>query len=227
MEGAKNAMVATTSYFEPKARQWALSTEQNIDLPRVELADAFRIGGWCTEIGKNLNDYFAKGLSVPPALKDLTSPLAGKVVVAQSGYNCTKNFFAMVEADFPHETILRPLGSEKVSGDGTAGSEVASETARITLDAGSMPSRVERKARAFGPSASISSLGTERRSISIRTRNKNLRFRDAGDRPHLPWPEETREEIGAKGRRYGSLRQSHRNSCCFPKGSMPLFLLET
>jgi hypothetical protein len=131
MERAKNAMLATTAYFEPKARQWALSTEQNIDLPRVELADAFRIGGWCTEIGKNLNDYFTKGLSVPPALKDKTGPLAGKVVVAQGGYNCTKNFFAMVEADFPHETILRPLGSEKVSGDGTAGSEVASETARI------------------------------------------------------------------------------------------------
>lgn len=131
MEHAKNAMLATTSYFEPKARQWALSTEQNIDLPRVELADTFRIGGWCTEIGKNLRDYFTKGLSVPPVLTDKTGPLVGKVVVAQGGYNCTRNFFAMVEADFPHETILRPLGSEMVSGDGTAGSEVASETARV------------------------------------------------------------------------------------------------
>ena len=68
---------------------------------------------------------------MPPALKDKTGPLAGKVVVAQGGYNCTKNFFGMVEADFPHETILRPLGSEMVSGDGTAGNKVASETARI------------------------------------------------------------------------------------------------
>jgi Restriction endonuclease len=92
MERAKNAMLATTSYFEPKARQWALSTEQNIDLPQVELADASRIGGWCAEIGKNLNDYFTKGLSVPPALKDKTGPLAGKVVVAQGSYNCTNNF---------------------------------------------------------------------------------------------------------------------------------------
>jgi hypothetical protein len=131
MERAQNAMLATTSYFEPKARQWALSTEQNIDLPRVELADASRIGGWCAEIGKNLRDYFQNGLSVPPALEDKTGPLAGKVVVAQGGYNCTRNFFAKVEADFPYEAILQPLGSEIVSGDDTAGSEVASETARV------------------------------------------------------------------------------------------------
>jgi hypothetical protein len=131
MERAKHAMLATTSYFEPKARQWALSTEQNIELPRVELAEASRIAGWCKEIGKNLNDYFTKGLSVPPALKDNTGPLAGKVVVAQGGYNCTRNFFAMVEADFPYEAILRPLGSEIVSGDGTSGSEIPSETAKM------------------------------------------------------------------------------------------------
>jgi len=39
---------------------------------------------------------------------------------------------AMVEADFPYEAILRPLGSEMVSGDGTSGSEMPSETARIS-----------------------------------------------------------------------------------------------
>ena len=37
------------------------------------------------------------------------------------GYNCTDNFFAKIEADFPHEVILRPIGDEIVSGDSTAG----------------------------------------------------------------------------------------------------------
>lgn len=131
MERARKAMLATTSYFEPKARAWALSTEQNIDLPQVELADAPRISGWCAEIGKYLNQYFSNGLSTPPALKGQTGPLADKIVVAHGGYNCTQNFFAMVEADFPHEAILRPLGDEMVSGDGTVGTEVPSETAGI------------------------------------------------------------------------------------------------
>jgi len=52
--------------------------------------------------------------------------------VAQAGYNCTNNYFAMVETDFPYEAILRPLGSEMVCGDGTSGSEMPSETARIS-----------------------------------------------------------------------------------------------
>lgn len=131
MERVPKALLATTSYFEPKARNWALSTEQEIDLPNIELADASKIGEWCAEIGLNLDQYFAKGLSAPPTIKEETGPLAGKIVVAQGGYNCTNNYFAMVEAEFPYEAILRPLGSEMVSGDGTSGSEMPSETARI------------------------------------------------------------------------------------------------
>ena len=130
MERVPKALLATTSYFEPKAREWALSAEQEIDLPNIELADASKIGGWCAEIGQNLDQYFAKGLSAPPTIKEETGPLAGKIVVAQGGYNCTNNYFAMVEAEFPYEAILRPLGSEMVSGDGTSGSEMPSETAR-------------------------------------------------------------------------------------------------
>jgi hypothetical protein len=131
LERAHKAILATTSYFEPKAREWALSTEQEIHLPHVELADASKIGGWCAEIGKNLNAYFSNGLSAPPILAEQTGTLVGRIVVARGGYNCTQNFFAMVEADFPHEAILRPLGSEMVSGDATAGTEMPSDNGRV------------------------------------------------------------------------------------------------
>ncbi len=42
------------------------------------------------------------------------------------------NHFAIVEAGFPYEAILRPIGYEIVSGDEQAGSEVPSESARVT-----------------------------------------------------------------------------------------------
>ena len=37
----------------------------------------------------------------------------------------TINSFAVVEADFPHEVVLRPIGSRKISGDSQVGTEVA------------------------------------------------------------------------------------------------------
>jgi restriction system protein len=129
---APNAIFATTSYFQPKARNFSLSVEQRVDLPNVELADSSRIGGWCAEIGQNLNNYFSKGLAEPPMIPKQTGPDAGSIVVAHGGYDCRMNYFAKVEADFPHEVILRPIGSEIVSGDWAYGSEVPSESARVT-----------------------------------------------------------------------------------------------
>jgi hypothetical protein len=60
-----------------------------------------------------------------------TGPLAGTIVVAQGGYNCTTNFFAKIEADFPYEVIMRPIGEEIVSGDYTSGSVMPLETSRV------------------------------------------------------------------------------------------------
>ncbi len=42
------------------------------------------------------------------------------------------NYFAILEVDFPHEAILRPIGTKAVSGDGQAGTEVPFESARVT-----------------------------------------------------------------------------------------------
>ncbi|OYW90196.1 MAG: hypothetical protein B7Z23_10410 [Pseudomonadales bacterium 32-61-5] len=36
----------------------------------------------------------------------------------------TNNTFAIIEADYPHEVILRFIGSTPVSGDGQVGTEV-------------------------------------------------------------------------------------------------------
>jgi restriction system protein len=44
---AVNAIFATTSYFQPKARKYARSVEQRVDLPNIELVDANRLAGWC------------------------------------------------------------------------------------------------------------------------------------------------------------------------------------
>jgi len=128
---APSAIFATTSYFQPKARKYARSVERRVDLPTVELADADRLAGWCADIGQNLDRYFTDGLGAPPMITEQTGPLAGTIVVAQGGYNCTTNFFAKIEADFPYEVIMRPIGQEIVSGDDTSGSAMPSETARV------------------------------------------------------------------------------------------------
>jgi restriction system protein len=88
---AANAIFATTSHFQPKARKFSLSVEQRVDLPNVELADSSKIGGWCAEIGQTLDSYFSKGLAPPPTITEQTGPLAGSIVVSQGGYNCTTN----------------------------------------------------------------------------------------------------------------------------------------
>jgi hypothetical protein len=127
MEGAPKALFATTSRFQPKAQKFALMSESKVDLPTLELADGGRISEWCGEISKNLDQYFTEGVNAPSMLSEARGKLTGKIVVARGGYNCTDNFFAKIEADFPHEVILPPIGDEIVSGDWTAGHHVASE----------------------------------------------------------------------------------------------------
>jgi restriction system protein len=129
---AANAIFATTSRFQPRSHQFCRSVEQRVDLPGLKLADSQKIAGWCAEIGKNLDDFFSKGLAAPPFLKDLHGPNVGLIVVAHGGHNCRTNYFARVEADLPHEAILRPVGAETVSGDWMNGAEVPSESARVT-----------------------------------------------------------------------------------------------
>lgn len=128
---APGAIFATTSYFQPKVRKYARSVEQRVDLPTVELADAGRLAQWCADISENLDRYFNDGIGAPPMITEQTGPMAGKIVVAQGGYNGTTNFFARIEADFPHEVIMRPIGQEIVSGDHTSGTVMPSETASV------------------------------------------------------------------------------------------------
>ena len=127
LEGAPRALFATTSRFQPAVTKFAASTEQRVGLPALELVDGKKIAGWCAEIGKTLDAYFANGQAAPPIITDATGPLAGQIVVAHYGYNCTNNSFARIEADFQHEVILRSIGKKMVSGDGQMGFEVPAE----------------------------------------------------------------------------------------------------
>lgn len=132
MEDAPKALFATTSRFLPGAVEYARLSESKINLPTIKLADGTKIGEWCAEISKNLERYFADGVDAPPMLSEAMGELAGKIVVAQGGYNCTNNFFAKIEAEFPHEVVLRPIGDEIVLGDATAGTEVPLEPGPVT-----------------------------------------------------------------------------------------------
>ena len=51
---ASRGILATTSYFQPRARKFAASVSQAIDLPSIELVDPTRLGGWCKEIANCL-----------------------------------------------------------------------------------------------------------------------------------------------------------------------------
>jgi Restriction endonuclease len=128
LEKAPSGVFATTSRFQPAVTRFAASVEQQIGLPTLELADGKKIAGWCAEIGKTLNDYFANGQAAPPVVTSEIGPLAGRIVVAHGGYNCTTNFFAKIEADFKHEVILRSIGKESISSDGQIGYELPADT---------------------------------------------------------------------------------------------------
>jgi hypothetical protein len=129
VEGAPRAVFATTSRFQPAVTKFAASVERLLGLPELELADGKKIAGWCAEIGETLDNYFENGQAAPPIVSSEAGPLAGKIVVAQGGYNCTRNYFAKIEADFKHEAILRSIGKEQISSDGQVGYELPSETA--------------------------------------------------------------------------------------------------
>lgn len=131
VQRATGSIFCTSSYFEPVAKRFASSVEQAIDLPGIELADASKIAGWCAEIGNNLNRYFTDGVSAPPMIERATGELAGKIVVAHTHINCTRNHFAKIVADFNHEVVLQPIGKVDVSGDGQDGTEMPSESAPV------------------------------------------------------------------------------------------------
>lgn len=135
MERAQRALFVTTSRYQPAARRFALNTESRLDMPTVELADLDRIQGWCGELSKSLNDYFRTGEQAPPIITaGRRGELAGEIVVASWGYNTTWNTFAVIEADYPHEVVLRPVGQREVSGDGQRGYQVPDETAAPLLE---------------------------------------------------------------------------------------------
>ena len=131
MQGARDAVFVTTSYFQPAARKFSRLSQQHVNLPSVQLADAKTLVGWCAEIGQSLDNYFSNGLAAPPKITEENGPLAGEIAVARHGYNCANNYFAMIEADFPKEVILRPIGSQQVSGDFTAGTEIPTESSPV------------------------------------------------------------------------------------------------
>lgn len=125
---ATKGILATTSYFQPKAEAFAKSVQRNLDLPSLELIDAVQTGGWCAEIAQHLENYFQTGANPPRNIAEqLPTDLVGKVVVATGGHDMIINYFAVIETDFRHEVILRPIGSKVLSGNDHQGSEVPAE----------------------------------------------------------------------------------------------------
>lgn len=120
MERAPRALFVTSSRYQPKARAFAHNTQGRLDMPQLNLADGSRVGEWCASISKQLNDYFTSGETpIPPILVGgPQTEFTGKIVVASGGYNMTWNTFAVIEADYPYEVILRPIGGKVVSHDG-------------------------------------------------------------------------------------------------------------
>ena len=134
---APHAILATTSRFLPGTRKFARNARQDLNLPKLELADLGRIQEWCATIARQLEAYFDGGeLSRPPLLANRKStPLSDRIVVATWGVGVHLNSFAVVEADYPHEVILRSIGQREVSGDGQQGTEVPDENdASFQLD---------------------------------------------------------------------------------------------
>jgi restriction system protein len=120
MERVPNALFVTSSRYQPKARQFAYNTQSRHDMPSIQLADGKGVGEWCASISKQLTDYFQTGETPLPPVIHARPPtqLTGKVVVASYGYNTTWNTFAVIEADYPHEVILRTIGARTVEDDG-------------------------------------------------------------------------------------------------------------
>ena len=125
VENAPKAIFVTTSRYQPAARDFAFITQARLDLPTLELADLGRLQEWCSGIAGTLDAYFQGESQAPPIIANQPrTELTGRIVRASWGYNMTINSFAVIEADFPHEVVLRPIGSREVSGDGHIGTEV-------------------------------------------------------------------------------------------------------
>lgn len=133
-EHAKRGIFATTSRFLPVAQKFALSTESEVDFPTIETADAGKVAEWCGDISRQLERFYLTGAGGPPLvpLPAPSSDLAGKIVIHQGGYNMTINDFAVIETDYRHEALLRPIGSRQISGDGQTGQEVPDSAATAT-----------------------------------------------------------------------------------------------
>jgi len=135
LEYAPKALFATTSRYQPGARKFAQATTERVDFPQLQLVGPSEIGEWCGTISKQLSDYFASGDQPLPSV--LTSArrteLTGKVVVSHDYRGGISNSFGVIEADFPHEAIIRRIGSTVVSGNRIIGTEVP-DLSRITND---------------------------------------------------------------------------------------------
>lgn len=131
---ASRGILVTTSRFQPKAQRFALTTEQRVDMPTIELVDSGRVSDWCADIAKGLNSFFSNGhLNAPPIIaRPPASDMIGKIVVAHGGYNMSDNYFCVVEAEFPHEVILRPIGTRVIQGNLAKGVEVPVDGERYT-----------------------------------------------------------------------------------------------
>jgi hypothetical protein len=126
LKSVPRAIFATTSRYLPSAREFAANALEKLNLPNVELVDLQRIQEWCGTIAEQLDGYFDRGsLSLPPILANRKpTELTGKILTANKyGHNS----FAVVEADFPHEVVLRSIGKRRVSGDDFLGTEVPDE----------------------------------------------------------------------------------------------------
>ncbi len=133
VENAPCGILATTSRFLPGAEEFARTTQRRLDLPSINLATSSKVGGWCAEIAQHLDAFFTNGRGATPCaiVAQPTTKLTGRVVIAHSGYNCVRNDFAMIEADFPHEVILRRIGSRQMKPGEQSGMELADETVGV------------------------------------------------------------------------------------------------
>ncbi|MEM9409869.1 MAG: restriction endonuclease [Planctomycetota bacterium] len=117
---ALDAIFVTTSRFQPKARRFAKTTQQRVDLPSIQLVDSQRVAEWCHDISESLRKFYRGDQLefLPSALSAEPTELTGKVVVAHTHFYGNRNYFCVVDADFPQESILRYIQSTVVSDDG-------------------------------------------------------------------------------------------------------------
>jgi len=123
---AQMSIFATSSRFLPSAQRFARDVETKANLPPMELADGERIAEWCGSISETLDRYLA-GMTcqIPTSFRGASGPLQGKIVHASWGSTMCLNTFCIVEHEFPHEVVLRKVGSKIVQGSILSGYEVA------------------------------------------------------------------------------------------------------